>query len=138
VPYTSLTREGALAKLSFHWGQLTPLPTKPAALHRIRVAARSTLKLIETDLLALGVDMEAYRQINYPRTQEIGAAVAFLGCDGLLAPSSRWNSDNLMLFTENHAVSERLEAIESEEVNWLDWAIAHQLLDPAITKARPR
>jgi len=42
VLYTSLAREGALAEISFHWGQLTPRPTKPVMLHTLRVAAHRT------------------------------------------------------------------------------------------------
>ena len=42
--------------------------------------------------------MERYESVNYHRTQEIGAAVAFLGCDGLMVPSARWDCENLVLF----------------------------------------
>jgi hypothetical protein len=81
---TSLAREGALAEISFHWGQLTPRPTKPVMLHTLRAVAHRTLKLVRADLGALGVPESAYGGVNMPRTQEIGAAVEFLGCDGLI------------------------------------------------------
>jgi hypothetical protein len=55
VLYTSLAREGALAEIAFYWGQLTPLPSKPAVLHRLRVTAKRTLRLILADLETLGV-----------------------------------------------------------------------------------
>lgn len=32
VLYTSLTRDGALAEIVFHWSQLDPRPTKPIVL----------------------------------------------------------------------------------------------------------
>ena len=44
VLYTSLAREGALAEISFHWGQLNPRPTKPVILHTLRVASSSNLE----------------------------------------------------------------------------------------------
>ena len=59
---------------------------------------------------------------DYVRTQEIGAALAFLNFDGLLAPPARWDCDNLMIFTENHALSDRLEVVDSETVEWQSWA----------------
>lgn len=87
--YTSLAREGALAEISFHWGQLDPLPSKPAVIHTLRVTAHRTLKLVRADLAALGVSDAAYGGINASRTQQIGAAIEVLGCDGLIAPSAR-------------------------------------------------
>ena len=86
VLYTSIAREGALAEISFHWGQLNPRPTRPVILHTLRVVAHRTLKLVRADLSALGVPEGDYPGVNMPRTQEIGAAVEFLGCDGLIAP----------------------------------------------------
>ena len=122
VLYTSLLREGALAEISFHWGQLTPLPSKHAVVHRLGVSAERRLRLLKADLEGLGVDMERYEDVNYLRTQEIGAAVAFLGCDGLLAPNARWGCENLVLFMDNHALGNRLEALASEKVDWQAWA----------------
>jgi hypothetical protein len=128
VLYTSLAREGALAEISFHWGQLTPRPTKPVVLHTLRVAAHRTLKLVRADLEALGLPDSAYGGVNLPRTQEIGAAVEFLGCDGLIAPCARWSCDNLMLFPDRMGVDANLEIIHSEAVDWVAWATAHGLV----------
>lgn len=128
VLYTSLAREGALAEISFHWGQLTPRPTKPVMLHRLRVAAHRTLKLVRADLETLGVPESAYRGVNMPRTQQIGAAVEFLGCDGLIAPCARWNCDNLILFPDRMGVDAKLEIVQSEAVDWATWATAHGLI----------
>jgi len=122
VLYTSLRREGALAEISYHWAQLTPLPSKPVIVHQLKVSADRTLRLLRGRLEDLGVDMERYPGRSYQRTQEIGAAVAFLGCDGLLVPCARWDCENLVLFTENHALTNTLEVILSEEVNWQNWA----------------
>ena len=127
VLYTSLAREGALAEISFHWSQLTPRPTKPVTLHTLRVAAHRTLKLVRADLTKLGVLESAYGGVNMPRTQEIGAAVEFLGCDGLIAPCARWACDNLILFPDRMSADETLEVVGSESVEWLSWAIAHGL-----------
>jgi hypothetical protein len=128
VLYTSLTREGALAEISFHWGQLTPRPTKPVVLHTLRVAAHRTLKLVRADLEALGVPERAYGNVNMPRTQDIGAAVEFLGCDGLIAPCARWRCDNLVLFPDRMGVDATLEIARSDAVDWLAWATAQGLI----------
>ena len=46
------------------------------------------------------------RQMEYPRTQEIAEACAFLGADGLLVPSARDKmSNNLIIFCEQQTQS---------------------------------
>lgn len=122
VLYTSLEREGALAELSFYWNQLTPRPSKPAALHHLKVSTRKTLRLIKADLTNLGVDFSCYHKIEYPRCQEIGAAVGFLEYDGLIVPSARWECDNLVIFTDNHTVECHLEITHTEQIEWQQWA----------------
>lgn len=129
VLYTSLMREGALAEIAFHWGQLSPLPSKPATLHHLHVTTRKTLRLIRTDLEALGVAAADYAGINYSQTQAIGAAVAFLECDGLIVPSVRWECDHLVIFHDHHDVQQdELKVINTEEVDWLAWGREHGLL----------
>jgi hypothetical protein len=122
ILYTSLEREGALAEISFHWALLDPRPTKPALIHRLRVRANRALRLIRAKLGELGTDMAEFDVPNYARTQEIGAAAAFIGCDGLIVPSARWSCDNLILFTDNLAMDIELEVLGVEEVPWEDWA----------------
>ena len=128
VLYTSLEREGALAEISFHWGQLTPRPSKPVVLHTLRVSTHRTLKLVRADLATLGLPEVAYGGVNMPRTQQIGAAVEFLGCDGLIAPCARWACDNLMLFPDRMGIDATLETVNSEAVDWLAWATDHGLV----------
>jgi hypothetical protein len=128
VLYTSLAREGALAEISFHWGQLNPRPTKPVMLHTLRVVAHRTLKLVRANLSTLGVQESTYGGVNIPRTQEIGAAVEFLGCDGLIAPCARWACDNLILFPDRMGMDATLEVVTSEDVDWVTWATAQGLM----------
>jgi RES domain len=122
VLYTSLAREGALAEIAFYWSQLTPLPSKPVSLHRLRVTTRKTLRLIRADLENLGVTPADYEVVSCPRTQAIGAAAAFLGRDGLVAPSARWQCDHLMIFTDSHDLDDELAVVATEEIDWLGWA----------------
>jgi hypothetical protein len=131
VLYTSLEREGALAEIAFHWSQLDPWPTKPVALHRLQVVTRRTLRLIRADLALLGVSETTYKDMNLPRTQAIGAAVEFLGCDGLIAPSARWACDNLMLFPERMDDTAALALQHSETIDWIAWGKENGVLDKA-------
>lgn len=127
--YTSTKPEGALAEISYHWGLLFPIPSKPAILHRVRLATKKTVKLARADLVTLGVEWDRYGELNYGRTQEIGAALAHLDCDGLIAPSARWACDNIMLFMTNHTGDDEIAVlVESCEVDWLSWAREHDLI----------
>jgi hypothetical protein len=122
VLYTSMQYDGALAELCFHWSQASPPPTKSALIHTLRVKAPRTLRLVRVDLVKLRVPEVEFSRINHPRMQQIGAAVEFLGCDGLIAPSVRWACDNLILFPESAQFRGELEVMQSEEVNWQAWA----------------
>ena len=122
VLYTSFERDGALAEVVSYLMLLTPLPSKPLKVARLGVSTAKTLRLARTSLVELGVDMARYGERDYGRTQSIGAALAFLGLDGLIAPSARWSCDNLTIFTSNSHLSERLEVIGVEHVNWGGWA----------------
>ncbi|MGH7188192.1 MAG: RES family NAD+ phosphorylase [Candidatus Acidiferrales bacterium] len=127
VLYTSLARDGALAEVVSYLTLLTPLPLSRPLLKvsRLGVSTANTLRLARVSLERLGVDMARYGERDYPLTQSIGAALAFLGLDGLIAPSARWRCDNLMIYQSNHMLlTDRLEVIEEEQVNWGVWARA--------------
>lgn len=128
VLYASLTREGALAEISFHWSQWTPRPSKTANLHTLRVSCNRSLRLLQVDLHTLGVSEDQYSGINPQRTQQIGDAVQFLECDGLIAPNARWRCENLMLFPDNLGASATLEVVTTESVDWLAWGVANGLV----------
>jgi hypothetical protein len=70
----------------------------------------------------LGVDFANYGVRDYAITQSIGAALAFLGIDGLITPSARWDCQNLTIFTGNHAWDNRFDVINVEEFEWRTWA----------------
>ena len=128
VLYTSLAADGALAEIAYYWSQLTPLPSRPVALHRLAVTTGRTLRLIEADLGRLGVLPDSYATANNLLTQAIGAAVAFLGCDGLLSPSARYPAENLAIFPDNHALATTLEVEDTRTVDWQHWAREKGLL----------
>lgn len=129
VLYTSLEADGAVAEVASFLLDLSPVPREqPIKLSRIKVSAWRVATLSFADLDSLGIDGGKFGERDYERTQLIGAGLAFLGADGLIAPSARWPCTNLMLFTDNHKLSETLEVVADEQVGWRAWATTHGLL----------
>jgi RES domain len=126
VLYTSFERDGSLAEVVSYLLQLTPRPrVRALKTSRLGVSTAKTLRLARITLQGFGVDMQRFGERDYARTQQIGAAIAFLELDGLIAPSARWTCDNLIIFTANHSLNERLDVIDHEEIEWQEWAKAH-------------
>ena len=91
-------------------------------MHKIEVETRKTITIKDLDeLAALGVDVARYNERIYDRTQQIGDAANFLGRDGLIVPSARWNCLNLVLLVGNHWGDGLLRSVESEVVEWDRW-----------------
>ncbi len=122
VLYTSVEREGALAEIYYHLNRQPVFPSRSRSiLHRVTVQTTRTLRIADLAALeALGVSRENYANLSYERTQEIGDAAAFLGFDGILAPSARWPCHNLVLFV-GRLVPTDLIAHEGEPVDWEAW-----------------
>jgi len=122
VLYTSLERDGALAEIN---ALLSLQPVFPSKMrwfcYELKVRAAKTLRLADLPALQkLGVDTQAYQERHYERTQAIADAAFFLGFDGLIAPSARWECNNLVLFTSRLQPSD--VEIASETVDQIDWA----------------
>ncbi len=123
VLYSSLTREGALAEMTFRQSLLNPIPSKPVLLHSLRVSLSRVVSMTFEDLRTVGVENENYHMASYSKTQEIGDAAWFLGCDGLIIPNARWHCDNLVIFTDKILSPEvAVSVVSSEEVDWIRWA----------------
>lgn len=122
VLYTSLEREGAMEEIYFHLSQQPVFPSKlRSALHRIAVRTKKTLRLANLeDVQGLGVSPETYRSLKYERTQAIGDAAAFLGFDGIIAPSARYGCHNLVIFCDSFTPAD-LTVTESETIDWDLW-----------------
>ena len=86
------------------------------------MTASKVVTLTIDNLASLGVDPKHYGSRDYFLTQQIGTALEHLGADGLIAPSARFNCNNLMIFTTQHNLDETLEVTSHEEVEWRDWA----------------
>ena len=111
VLYTSETRQAAIDERRFHLYRGQPIiPSRVQyELFELEVSLEAVMRF-ETldDLAALRLDVQSYGRLSYlersreyPRSQEIAEACAFLGADGILVPSARTpGSKNLVIFCE--------------------------------------
>lgn len=83
---------------------LTPVPSKPLLRSTLSVTTSKSLRIARIDFSSLELDESRYTKRGYNRTQQIGAALNYLGFDGLIAPSARWDCDNLIVFEDNRAL----------------------------------
>lgn len=124
VLYTSLKRDGALAET---YELLSVQPVFPSKVHffvhQLKVSARKTIRFADLPTLGkLGVDVSRYRDRDYSRTQPIADASYFLGFDGLIAPSARWECANAILFTDRILPADiEIAKSESTPVHWDAW-----------------
>jgi len=123
VLYGAAERDGAIAEINFHLsrGQSVFPSRMRHDLFELAIKTQQTAVLADMQQLRrLGVDDANYRELLYGRTQEIGAAAAFLGFDGLIVPSARWNCQNIVLFLE--AINlEDVQTISTQPVDWKLW-----------------
>ncbi len=111
VLYTSETREGAVAERRFHLYQGQPFPPSRVRyeLFELWISLRSVVRFATVEaLVEVGLSAEGYgrlsyveREREYPRSQEVAEACAFLGADGMRVPSARdVTQSNLIVFCE--------------------------------------
>lgn len=129
VLYTSLERDGAIAEIHALLAMQPVFPSRIAfRVHRLRVETHTTLHLADlATLAALGVDTANYKSRDYTRTQDVADAAYFLGFDGLIAPSARWDCLNAMLFTDRIDPDRlALEESDADVIDWPKWRVAHR------------
>jgi RES domain-containing protein len=116
--YASLSREGALAEAEY---QIAMEPRRPRArrtVYCIEVGLASVLDLSGPEALArLGVDRDALAGLDHAACQEIGGAVERLEHDGMIVPSARSSSLNLIIFPNRQTASYRFEVLDSEVID---------------------
>jgi len=129
VLYTSLDRNGALAEIHALLSSQPVFPSKIRSfVHKLAIDAKATLRLADLPTLAsLGVDVERYRERDYTKTQTIADAACFLGFDGLVAPSARWDCLNAVLFTDRIAPGGiTIVETEAKAIDWDAWRRARK------------
>lgn len=123
VLYTALDSDGAYAEIFFHLNRAPVFPSRTVYyLYTIRIQTRHTLRLADMSALAgLKVDTARYSVLEYSQTQAISDAAHFLGFDGLIVPSARWESLNLILFMDQLDPNDALAVSAPEPVDWQAW-----------------
>lgn len=123
VLYTALDPDGAHAEIFFHLNRAPVFPSRTVYyLYTIRIQTRRTLRLADMSALAgLKVDTARYSALEYSQTQAIGDAAHFLGFDGLIVPSARWQGLNLILFMDRLDPDDELAVSPCEPVDWQAW-----------------
>jgi len=122
VLYTSLERAGALSEIGY---RLTLEPVWPSRIqhdiHQVTTRCERALQFADIGSLAgLGVDVSRYESFDYGATQALASAAHFLEFDGLLVPSARHPSTNLVLFMDR-CLPGSLEIQSTERVDWTAW-----------------
>jgi len=128
VLYGSAEADGAVAEMHYHLSQgQSVFPSRMRhALHELQVSTKKTLMLADLEQLsALGVDEHRYRDMLYGRTLEIADAAAFLGFDGLIAPSARWSCETIVLFLDNFSL-EDIQPLSVSPIDWAEWRARHR------------
>lgn len=123
VLYGAAERDGAIAEIHFHLsrGQSVFPSRMRHDVFELTVEVQRALVLADmVQLRRLGVDDSRYRELLYKRTQEIGAAAAFLGFDGLIVPSARWDCKNIVLFL-NAINLDDIKCVSTNPVDWQAW-----------------
>jgi RES domain-containing protein len=116
--YTSLTREGVLAEAEH---QLSIQPIRPRVkrtIHTLDITLSSVLDLTSIEALArVGIGPSELSADDMSACQQVGGATSWLNHDGLLIPSARSATVNLVIFPVNRGPDARFNATASEPVN---------------------
>lgn len=131
VLYTSEKADGAIAEIYFHLSRGQPVIPSKVAYHLYELRLAIQRALIFSDLAALaelGVDTARYGSLSYaervqeyPRPQEIAETAHFVGFDGLVVPSARFDCRNVILFCDR-VPPEATEVVRDHGVvGWEDW-----------------
>ena len=100
------------------WSLFEQRPDRKALNWSLKIQLKRVVELNFDDLEKLGVHQADYQGRDYSRTQEIADALNYLGCDGLIVPSARHDSNNLIIFTQNLDADCIIDEDESEEFQW--------------------
>jgi RES domain-containing protein len=130
VLYTSQSRAGAISEMRFHLMRGQPvLPSQVSyRLYEIEVSLDRPLRLLDLEALAkIGLDVSRYGQLSYeekeaeyPRSQDIGEVAHFLDYDGLIVPSARYDSLNVVVFCDRVPLEALAVKIDHGPVEWAE------------------
>ena len=115
---TSFVSEGANAEFEAFWALFEHRPDRRALNWKLRVKLSRVVELDTEQLDELGVDQVNYTDRDYSRTREISDALNYLGCEGLIIPSARYDCKNLVVYMQNLNKDCIVEEEESKVFSW--------------------
>ena len=128
VLYTSDVREGAIEERRFHLFRGQPIPPSKVRyeLFELRIALAAVVAFDGLEALAavgmstagFGAASYADKESEYPASQQVAEACFFLGADGILVPSARYEGRNLVVFCDQDPRPE-IEVLRSHGL--IDW-----------------
>jgi RES domain-containing protein len=115
--YTSLARDGALAEAEYQIA-VQPIPPRGRrTIYTLELSLTGVLDLTDTELLQdFDVGPAELTADDMIACRQLGAAVHWLERDGLLLPSARSPSTNLVIFPANRSAKAHFEIIGAEPV----------------------
>ncbi|MDD9908140.1 MAG: RES family NAD+ phosphorylase [Ahrensia sp.] len=135
VLYTSQGRDGAISEMHFHLMRGQPIFPSLVRyrLFEIETELGRALRFLDLDALSsIGLDAARYGQLSYqereaeyPRSQDIGEVAHFLDYDGLIVPSARHESLNVVLFCDRVPPSAMTIAKDHGLIDWVAWQRDH-------------
>ena len=129
ILYTSLESDGAIAEIDAMLRMQPVIPSKMTfSLFALYASTEQTLRIADMRMLArLGVDIARYKERDYSRTSAIAETAHFLEYDGLIAPSTRHDCFNFMVFTDRAGPDTiGLVAGEPKAVDFQQWRQARR------------
>ena len=120
VRNTSLERDGASKEFKAYWSQFEQKPVGQASSYSLWVNLKSVVELDFRILDELGVRKVEYGERKYSRTREISNALSFLGCDGLIVPSARYDGKNLVIYLDNLDEDSPIKEIACIDFAWFE------------------
>ena len=120
---TSLEAKGADAEFEAFWSLFEQRPDRRALNWKLRVRLIRVVELGFEEFGQLGVEPTVYQSRDYSRTQQISDGLNYLGCDGLIAPSARFDCKNLVVYMQNLGKDCLLEEVEPRKFVWSDQAL---------------
>lgn len=114
--YTSQERDTAIAE-----GQhaIDSQPLRPKArryVYELRVSAQRALRITESDLSVLGLDVGDLSSPDFTACQRVAAHAAFLEYDALVVPSARADGTNIVILVNELAADAVFERVGVEPI----------------------
>jgi RES domain-containing protein len=114
VLYTSLERNSAIAEVEHLLSRQPVLVRAPRFISQLRVQLSGVADLSRAESIEpFGWSIEDLTGEDWTLPQRIGSAVEFLEVSGLLVPSARADTTNLVVLMKNQSANDVVQVIET-------------------------